>query len=592
MPLPITWMLCFLFAFSVNADYSTQDWWWSYTCNNGQCIRSNDPNVNSTPAVQNLLNVCRISCGQYGSLWPQPSGHTAISSRILTFHPSKMYFDLNIVGNKIANDFVVTSTNIFLNNLFTECEGNCSIRSNTEIEVSIKTTSPDLSLTWRTDEGYTIALSSGGNQVSVEIEAATVFGARHGLETLSQLITGYELNGRHGLAIVSHARISDKPFYSHRGLLLDTSRNFLPLNAIKRTLDGMAASKLNVFHWHATDSHSFPLESPRVPQLSRFGAYSAKEVYHPTDIAELISYAYQRGIQVILELDGPAHAGYGWQWGSEFGLGDLAVCVNQQPWRDYCIQPPCGQLNPSNPNLFKVMKDLFRDVIDLFSHGSVLHLGGDEVFFPCWNSTEEIVDWMQKQGLGRSVTDFLEVWGQYQETVLKLWDEQVGHDRTPIMLWSSHLTDPLIIERYLDKDRYIIETWVDKSDELPQLLLSKGYRVIFATKNAWYLDHGFWGSTAYYKWNVVYDNRLPFGFKGVLGGEVAMWGELVDEFSLDAKVWPRAAAMAERVWSNPDTSSLAAQNRMLEQRERLVRRSINAEAITPEWCYQNDGYCS
>lgn len=113
--------------------------------------------------------------------------------------------------------------------------------------------------------------------------------------------------------------------------------------------------------------------------FARYGAYSAKEVYHPSHVSELLLYAYQRGVQVILELDGPAHAGYGWQWGPELNLGDLAICINQQPWRDYCGQPPCGQLNPSNPNLFKVMKDLFKDIIDIFPHGSVLHMGGDEV---------------------------------------------------------------------------------------------------------------------------------------------------------------------------------------------------------------------
>lgn len=62
---------------------------------------------------------------------------------------------------------------------------------------------------------------------------------------------------------------------------------------------------------------------------------------------------------------------------------------------------------------------------------------------------------MQRQGLGRSLDDFLEVWGRYQEAVLKLWDEQVGHFRTPIILWSSHLTNPLIIEKYLDKRRFV-----------------------------------------------------------------------------------------------------------------------------------------
>jgi len=111
----------------------------------------------------------------------------------------------------------------------------------------------------------------------------------------------------------------------------------------------------------------------------RFGAYSARQVYTPQDVAYLLEYARLRGVHIILELDTPSHAGNGWQWGEAAGLGQLAVCVNQQPWRKYCIQPPCGQLNPTNPNLYRVLRDLYRDMLDIFPAGEPLHMGGDEV---------------------------------------------------------------------------------------------------------------------------------------------------------------------------------------------------------------------
>lgn len=114
--------------------------------------------------------------------------------------------------------------------------------------------------------------------------------------------------------------------------------------------------------------------------------------------------------------------------------------------------------------------------------------------------------------------------------------------------------------------------------------------MIISTKDAWYLDHGFWGSTTYHNWQVVYNNRL-LQHKNVLGGEVCMWGELVDGSSVDAKVWPRTAAAAERLWSNPNTDSLQATKRFLRHRERLVSRGINADAVVPRWCYQNEGEC-
>lgn len=112
--------------------------------------------------------------------------------------------------------------------------------------------------------------------MSVEISSETAYGARHALETLTQLIASYsvydkETRGKQwALVMVARAKIRDKPVYPHRGLLLDTARNFLPTKAIQRQINAMAASKLNVLHWHITDSQSFPLQSRRVPLLSRY----------------------------------------------------------------------------------------------------------------------------------------------------------------------------------------------------------------------------------------------------------------------------------------------------------------------------------
>lgn len=79
--------------------------------------------------------------------------------------------------------------------------------------------------------------------------------------------------------------------------------------------------------------------------------------------------------------------------------------------------------------------------------------------------------------------------------------------------------------------RYIIQTWVESTDELPGQLLERGYELIMSTKNAWYFDHGFWGKTQYYHWHTVYENRLPLD-SGVLGGEACVWSELIDNTNL------------------------------------------------------------
>ena len=108
------------------------------------------------------------------------------------------------------------------------------------------------------------------SEVQVSIEAVNVFGARHALETLFQLMTSVTKNNASFLMMVNEALIRDGPIYPHRGLLVDSSRHYLSVNTIKRTLDAMGHSKLNVFHWHATDTHSFPLKLPQVPKLAEY----------------------------------------------------------------------------------------------------------------------------------------------------------------------------------------------------------------------------------------------------------------------------------------------------------------------------------
>ena len=138
--------------------------------------------------------------------------------------------------------------------------------------------------------------------------------------------------------------------------------------------------------------------------------------------------------------------------------------------------------------------------------------------------------------------------------------------------------------------RYIIQTWVPASSKLPTELLDKGYKIIYSTKDKWYLDHGFWGPTVYHKWRDVYDNKIPRK-DGVLGGEACMWSELVDGQSVDMKVWPRTAAMAERLWADPDGKSKTAEARFYRHRHRLIARGIKAAAVATAYCYQNEGEC-
>lgn len=178
-----------------------------------------------------------------------------------------------------------------------------------------------------TDESYSLEISTNGSTTTASIVANTFFGARHGLETLSQLIDFDEEN--ESLQVVSSASISDSPAFPHRGLSIDTSRNFISVKNLKKMFDGMSYNKLNTFHWHLTDSNSFPIVLETLPKMALYGAYSPRHVYTPQEVKELVKYARVRGIKIIPEIDAPAHVGHGWEWGEKDGLGKLIVCLNK-----------------------------------------------------------------------------------------------------------------------------------------------------------------------------------------------------------------------------------------------------------------------
>lgn len=157
------------------------------------------------------------------------------------------------------------------------------------------------------DESYSIKVPESEllrSKFSARITATTIWGALHGLETFSQIVRRHSQETSK-LVIEHSVHIKDKPLFPHRGLMLDTARNFYPVHAILRTIRAMAHNKMNVFHWHITDSHSFPLELAKEPDLSTIGAYSARETYSRRDVKVIVEYARVHGVRVIPELDMP-----------------------------------------------------------------------------------------------------------------------------------------------------------------------------------------------------------------------------------------------------------------------------------------------
>lgn len=296
------------------------------------------------------------------------------------------------------------------------------------------------------------------------------------------------------------------------------------------------------------------------------------------------------------EFDSPAHVGEGWQH------KNMTACFNAQPWGDFCVEPPCGQLDPTVDDMYNVIEDIFSDMFELYNP-DVFHMGGDEVSVNCWNSSATIRNWMTQRGWGLSEADFMRLWGHFQTEALKRVDRVANGTHTPIILWTSRLTDEPFIDEYLDAKRYIIQIWTTGTDAVVKKILKRGFRIIVSNYDALYFDCGgaAWVTSGnnwcspYIGWQKVYDNNMT-EIAGdytnhVLGSEAAIWSEQIDEHTLDNRFWPRASALAERLWSNPIEGWKHAEARLLLHRERLVENGIGAEAMQPQWCLQNENEC-
>ncbi|XP_011630319.1 probable beta-hexosaminidase fdl isoform X2 [Pogonomyrmex barbatus] len=576
---------------------------WSWACVANRCERR------AVRSSRTSLATCTAHCGgNTRLLWPRPTENIVLGDDSVILHLQQIEFVIVNTSDQETKDLLEHAKDVFIGNIRSLVKVlNAKSRSGIDsFIVYLSAGNGDASLTLDTDESYKLELVPKGKILEARITGRSYFGVRHGLETLSQLIWWDEAAGKQGaLRILTRASVEDKPAFSYRGLLVDTGRQFFPVEELKRVIDGMATTKLNTLHWHLTDSQSFPFDSAQFPEMARWGAYSGDHIYTPDDVKDLADYARIRGVRIVIEIDSPAHAGAGWQWGAEHGFGELALCVDQQPWSSYCGEPNCGQLNPINEHSYRILEGLYRELLDLTEIRDLVHLGGDEVNLECWAQYGNITMAMQAQNM----TDHHALWAEFETKMLQRLI-RANHDKVPkaVILWSSPLTKRPYIMMYFDPKIHVIQSWGGSNwPETPDLL-EDGFRVILSHVDAWYLDCGFgrWresGEAAcgeYRTWQTVYNHRPwkdypPQQLPLVLGGEAAIWSEQTGQSSLGPRLWPRASALAERLWSDLPTNSYSTDEnvytRLAMHIEVLNSRGIKTESMWPHWCSQNPGKC-
>jgi hexosaminidase len=524
--------------------------------------------------------------------------------------------------------------------------GNSNSNSNSKaidtITVTLSNSDTDLDLQHGLNGSYTLTVDSSNG---IAITSPTVWGALHAFTTLQQLIISSPSNS---LIIEQPVSISDAPLYPYRGIMLDTGRNFLSLPSIKETLDGMSLSKLNVLHWHLEDSQSWPIEMKIYPDMTR-DAYSTREIYSQADVREVVEYAYDRGVRVIPEVDMPGHASSGWR---RVDPG-IVACENSWWSNDNwplhtAVEPNPGQLDIFNNKTYQVVGNVYREIGGLFGD-DWFHVGGDEIHGNCYNFSAPTQAFLAAAP-GRSYRDVIQRWldrvlpiffgsGAGSAAGSKATAADKAKDRT-LMMWedivlsstASALVPP-------PTERTIMQSWNNFPGNVANLT-AMGYRTIVSSSDFLYLDCGFGGWVTndprydvmanpsadgsetsfnyggnggswcgpYKTWQRIYDfDIVPSSISPsspqaqlIIGAEAPLWSEQVDSVVLSSKIWPRAAALGELVWSGnrytegdmkgrKRTTEMTM--RILNFREYLVASGVGASPLVPKYCLQHPHAC-
>jgi len=410
------------------------------------------------------------------------------------------------------------------------------------------------------DESYSLEITDQ----QARLVAPTVVGAMRGLETFLQLVQG----DRDGYYLPG-IRIRDQPRFAWRGLLIDIGRHYQPPEVLKRNLDAMAAVKLNVFHWHLTEDQGFRVESKKFPKLHLLGSDG---LYYTQDqVREIIAYATDRGIRVMPEFDIPGHS-------TSWLVGHPELGSAPGP---YQIERAAGifepALDPTRDQTYKFLDGFLGEMAALFPD-AYMHIGGDENEGKQWDRNPQIQAFMKQKG----IKDNHALQAYFNQQVLKILQK---HGKKMIG-WEE------ILHPDLPKDA-VIHSWRGPASLAEAA--KKGYNGILSA--GYYIDLIYPASQHYLA------DPLPDGgaltaeeAKHVMGGEATMWGEWVSPETIDSRIWPRTAAIAERLWS-PRTvrdvadmyRRLAVVSRQLEElgltHERnspvMLRRLANSEQIGP-----------
>jgi len=397
------------------------------------------------------------------------------------------------------------------------------------------------------EESYHLGIST----TDVQLTAPNPIGVLRGLQTFLQLV---RITPR-GFS-VPVVTIDDKPRFPWRGLLIDSGHRFVPIPALKRNVDGMEAVKLNVFHWRFADDQGFHVESKKFPLLQEKG--SGGFYYSQDEVLKIIAYARDRGIRVVPEFDMPCHT-------TSWFLGYPDLTSGRDPSRSSAI-------DPTRESTYKFLAEFIGEMAALFPD-SYFHAGGDECDVKEWEGNPRIQDFMR----AHAIKD-----GAALQVLFTAKIQKIIAGRKKIMVgWDE------VLQPDTPKD-VVIQSW--RGPNSLAEAARNGYRGVLSS--GYYIDLN-QSAAEHYMVDPLGDSTAtltPDQKSLVLGGEATMWTDIVSHENMDNRIWPRTAAIAERLWSPQQVQDVDSMyQRLAIISEKLGYYGLRHRLITDEMLQRMSG---
>ena len=310
------------------------------------------------------------------------------------------------------------------------------------------------------DESYTLDMTADGNVV---INANSSQGIAHGLTTFTQLF--YQSSAGGAYTTLAPVSITDAPKFAYRSLQMDVARAYYPVPDVLRMIDAAAYNKFNHFHIHSTDSQSWPLEIPSMPNVTSLGAYRKDLIYSAQDLQQIQEFGATVGVEVVLEIDSPGHTA-----AIAFSHPDLVAAFNVQPnWDSYAAEPPSGAVKLNSTGVYDFFNGVYSDLLPRVNpYTAYFHTGGDEL-----NVNDYLLDDTVQSNSSSVIQPLLQKFVDRNHNQIRanglhpiVWEEM-------LLTWNLTLGSDVLIQ-----------TWESVAGSIAQTV-AKGHKALAGNYNFW-----------------------------------------------------------------------------------------------------------